>query len=349
MGIPFIGDIFDTIGDLVGKAIPDADKKNEIKYKIEELKDQAEARIHAENMGQIEINKTEANHASVFVAGWRPALGWVCAAGAGAAYVLIPLFGAVQAWWGGSPIPVYDVSNLMTLVAALLGLGGLRSFEVAKGVARGSRKDYAAMQPGAVAYEPTKPAAEIESQYAIKPIAAKAPDVSTNRKILWGSRVSPEFKAGVLWIEQQIGLNADFLMCCMAFETGQTFDPAKKNAAGSSGTGLIQFMAYTAKNLGTTVEALARMSAVQQLGYVYKYFHGFGSDFAHWTLEDVYMAILYPAAIGKPLNWHMPWPKGKITYKQNRGLDRNRDGIITKSEAASGVQRMAEEGKKYLG
>lgn len=346
MGIPILGDIFDTIGDIVGKAIPDADKKNEIKYKIEELKDQADARVHAERMGQIEINKAEASHASIFVAGWRPALGWVCAAGAGAAYVMIPLFGAVQAWWAGTPIPVYDVSNLMTLVAALLGLGGLRSFEVAKGVARGSLKDYVAMQPGGedAAAQPV-----LEPEFTIQPLTAKAPDITTTRKLLWGSKVSPQFKAGVLWIEQQIGLNADFLMCCIAFETGQTFDPAKKNAAGSSGTGLIQFMGYTAKNMGTSVEALARMTDVQQLGYVYKYFRAFGDDFKHWTLEDVYMAILYPAAIGKPLGWHMPWPKGKLAYKQNRGLDRNKDGVITKSEAASGVQRMAELGKQYIG
>lgn len=169
------------------------------------------------------------------------------------------------------------------------------------------------------------------------------------RKILWGGRVSAGFKAGVLWIEQQIGLNADNLMCCMAFETGQTFDPAKKNLAGSSGTGLIQFMRATAEGMGTTTALLAAMTAEKQLGWVFKYFKAFGNDFSKWSLEDTYMAILYPAAIGKPNDWQMPWKYGQLAYKQNSGLDLNRDHIITKAEAAAGVRRMAEVGKQHLG
>jgi hypothetical protein len=169
------------------------------------------------------------------------------------------------------------------------------------------------------------------------------------RKILWGARVSAGFKAGVLWIEQQINLNADNLMCCMAFETGQTFDPAKKNMAGSSGTGLIQFMRATAITLGTTVEELAKMTPERQLGFVYKYFKQFRSSFAGWSLEDTYMAILFPKAIGKPNDWPMPWKYGQLAYKQNSGLDLNKDHIITKAEAATGVRRMAEIGKQHMG
>lgn len=173
--------------------------------------------------------------------------------------------------------------------------------------------------------------------------------VVAQRQLIWGAKVSSEFKAGVIWIEEQIGLNADNLMACMAFETGATFNPAEKNKAGSSGTGLIQFMSFTAKNLGTTTKELAAMSAVSQLSYVYKYFRGFGKDFSSWTLEDTYMAILYPKAIGKKPSWPMPWQYGKIAYRQNSGLDLNKDRVITKAEASSGVRRMAELGQQFKG
>lgn len=169
------------------------------------------------------------------------------------------------------------------------------------------------------------------------------------RQISWGAKVTTSFKAGVLWIEKEIGLNADFLMNCMAFETGITFSPSVKNAAGSSGTGLIQFMRPSAVALGTTVEEMAGMTAERQLGYVYKYFKGFGNDFSQWSQEDVYMAILYPKAIGKALDWKMPWTYGSLAYKQNAGLDLNRDHFVTKQEAASGVRKMAEMGKLHMG
>lgn len=169
------------------------------------------------------------------------------------------------------------------------------------------------------------------------------------RDIAWGSRVSSTFKASVLWIEDQIGLSADKLMNCIAFETGTTFDPAIKNMAGSSGTGLIQFMRSTAIGLGTTVEELAAMSAERQLGYVYKYFKPFGSDLSGWTQEDIYMAILYPKAIGKPLDWAMPWKYGSLAYKQNSGLDLNKDRKITKQEASAGIRKMAVLGERLKG
>ena len=163
-------------------------------------------------------------------------------------------------------------------------------------------------------------------------------------RMCWGKKLTHDEKQGVLWIEQQLQLDADKLMACMAFETGCTFDPSIKNAAGSSGTGLIQFMRPTAIQLGTTVEELAKMSRLKQLGYVYKYFKQYGTDLSAWSLEDVYMAILYPKAIGKPLEWNFPWPRDTLAYKQNRGLDKDKDGDISKFEASSGVRRMYELG-----
>ena len=79
---------------------------------------------------QMEINKIEARHRSIFVAGWRPAIGWICALGLSFHFIVFPLLE-----WGstlaGNPIPIpkMESGELMTLVLSLLGLGGLRSYE----------------------------------------------------------------------------------------------------------------------------------------------------------------------------------------------------------------------------
>lgn len=87
--------------------------------------------------GQIDTNKTEAGSPSVFVAGWRPFIGWVCGAALVYQYLLRPLLA-----WGfaiaGHPMPVMPGldDTLWELLFGMLGLGGLRSFEKVKGVAR---------------------------------------------------------------------------------------------------------------------------------------------------------------------------------------------------------------------
>ena len=90
----------------------------------------------------------EAEHPSVAVAGWRPALGWVCAAGLAWEFVLRQLLGAamiISSYWVGDPVklvsaaadlPHLDAEPLMALVAILLGVAGYRTFEKTKGVAR---------------------------------------------------------------------------------------------------------------------------------------------------------------------------------------------------------------------
>ena len=189
-----------------------------------------------------------------------------------------------------------------------------------------------------------------------------AEPVALDRQIAFGSMVSPEFKAAVLWIEQQLGLSADALMCCMHFETGGSFSSTVKNAAGSSGLGLIQFMRATIegpqgmlakrpalRKLAANHAALANLTAVQQLTFVFYYFQAFGKDLSSWSLEDTYMAILYPRAIGKPMSWPMPWAAGSLAYKQNRGLDLNKDQVITKAEAAAGVSKRKALGEQLKG
>lgn len=136
MAIPIIGDIIKGIGldDLLGQLVVDKDKRNELRYKVQELADRADARIHEQLMGQIEINKAEAQHKSVFVAGWRPFIGWTSGVGLGYQFVVAPFAAQISKWLGYSgEMVVLDTSTLMTLVLALLGVGSMRSFDKMKG------------------------------------------------------------------------------------------------------------------------------------------------------------------------------------------------------------------------
>lgn len=158
----------------------------------------------------------------------------------------------------------------------------------------------------------------------------------------WGGRVSRTFRDRVRWIADELGMpkltGADDLMACMAWESDNTFSPSILNKAGSGATGLIQFMPTTAVGLGTTTAALARMTAEDQLNFVFKYFRPFKGRLRN--LGDVYMAILWPGGVGQADSYVL-WEKGKrpTTYRQNAGLDVNKDGRITRAEA---VQKVSE-------
>ena len=85
---------------------------------------------------QAMANIEEAKHASVFVAGWRPAIGWVCAIGLGYQFLILPFAGLINAFYVlPAELPAIQAAELTTLVMALLGLGGLRTFEKSKGLA----------------------------------------------------------------------------------------------------------------------------------------------------------------------------------------------------------------------
>lgn len=173
-----------------------------------------------------------------------------------------------------------------------------------------------------------------------------APPPAPGDTLLWGSKVSSIFRDRVRWIAEQLGVNPNHLMACMAFESGETFSPAIRNMAGSGATGLIQFMPTTARGLGTTTDKLAAMTAEDQLNYVYKYFEPYKGKLD--TIEDVYMAILWPRAVGQP-NSYVLFARGGITYRQNAGLDKDRDGSITKAEAAGMVLTKAAKGESFRG
>jgi hypothetical protein len=184
--------------------------------------------------------------------------------------------------------------------------------------------------------------------------------VGARPPIAWGSKVSATFRDRVWWVSDDITskqgafFDPNWLMACMAWESGESFSPAKKNMAGSGATGLIQFMPTTAKELGEyrkttlTTDALAKMTAEDQLTWVYWYFRMQIARHGPITnLEDCYMAILWPGAIGKPVSAPL-WEKGAAptTYRQNAGLDTNKDGTITKQEAAGHVREKLDKGIK---
>jgi hypothetical protein len=102
-------------------------------------------------------------------------------------------------------------------------------------------------------------------------------------------------------------------------------------------------MPATAKALGTSIEALKTMTPVAQLDYVKLYFAPYRGKLK--DLNDVYMAILWPRAIGRPASYIL-FAQGSTQYQQNKGLDVNNDGVVTKVEAASRVQQHLLEGMR---
>lgn len=122
-----IGAAVTGVKDILGMFFPD--KTEEEKAKL--------AQAFAVIQGQLDTNKAEAGSGSVFVGGWRPAIGWVCALALMAQYVARPML-----QWAGlitghqwPPLPGID-DNLWELMLGMLGLGGLRTFEKARGVAK---------------------------------------------------------------------------------------------------------------------------------------------------------------------------------------------------------------------
>jgi hypothetical protein len=174
------------------------------------------------------------------------------------------------------------------------------------------------------------------------PVTPPAPQ--PRRKIAWGAKVSEVFRDRVWWIADTLGFDPDWIMSIIAWETGRTFSASVKNAAGSGATGLIQFMPTTAVQLGTTVAQLAAMKAEDQLNYVYKYFSGWAGK-VH-SLSDLYMCVLWPKAVGQPDNYVL-FEGGTIAYRQNAGLDTNRDTHITKAEVSGKLYAMQAEGANF--
>jgi hypothetical protein len=125
--------LLDIGSKVIDRVWPDPEKAAAAKLELFKMQQSGELAAMA---GQLEINKVEAANPSVFVSGWRPAIGWICGAGFGVQFVIGPL-----AEWGsalyGNPIkfPQMDVGTMMPLLLGMLGLSGLRTAEKIQQVA----------------------------------------------------------------------------------------------------------------------------------------------------------------------------------------------------------------------
>jgi len=122
------------IAKLLDKVIPDADERSRLAHEIATL---AERQAHEIAKAQIAVNKEEAGSHSMFVSGWRPAVGWVCTLGLATNYLFVPVCNFLLTL-NESPItvPPLDLSEMMPVLLGMLGLGGLRTYEKTKAVAR---------------------------------------------------------------------------------------------------------------------------------------------------------------------------------------------------------------------
>lgn len=113
--------------------------------------------------------------------------------------------------------------------------------------------------------------------------------------LVWGNKVSCEFRKKVIEIAKRLGKDPNLLMAGMALETGKTFFPTA--GQGTSYVGLIQFGDSAAESVGTTRSALLKMTAIQQLDYIEKYLEKKKDKIN--TLTDFYLSILMPVDVGK--------------------------------------------------
>lgn len=132
--------IASILPDLLDRVLPDPAQANEAKLRVLELAQKGELAAMDADMrlalGQMEINKAEAS-TDLFRGGWRPACGWVCAAGLAYTFLLRPILPWVAGLFGANveAMPDIDTDTLMVLLTGMLGLGGLRTVERIKGKA----------------------------------------------------------------------------------------------------------------------------------------------------------------------------------------------------------------------
>lgn len=122
-----LNQLIGPVSNIISKFVVDKDKQNELAHEISTL---AARHVQELNKGQLEINKIEASHPSIFVSGWRPAVGWCACFGLGYSAILSPF---LSIWF---EVPTVDTSLLSTVLMAMLGMGALRSYDKKNGVGR---------------------------------------------------------------------------------------------------------------------------------------------------------------------------------------------------------------------
>lgn len=128
-----IGAILDPVGKLIDRLVPDKAANDAAKANLAQMQLNGELTAVA---GQIQVNLAEAASPSLFVSGWRPFVGWVCGTGLAVQFLVNPLFTWISALAGKpTPFPTLDMGTLLTLLAGMLGLSGMRTYEKLNNVA----------------------------------------------------------------------------------------------------------------------------------------------------------------------------------------------------------------------
>lgn len=140
-----ISGLFSAAQSLIGRFFPDPEKQAEAQRALLQMQQNGELALLASETDlaklQIQVNVEEAKHANIFVSGWRPAVGWTCAAAFAYSYVLLPFAQFLVFTFGTSEMvgqlklaPKLELSEMLPVLFGMLGLGGLRTVEKVKNV-----------------------------------------------------------------------------------------------------------------------------------------------------------------------------------------------------------------------
>ena len=121
--------LINPISTLLDKFIPDADEKAKLAHEIATM---AQKQAHESAIAQVRVNEKEAQHRSIFIAGWRPFVGWTCGIALFYHFIVQPIL----VFFMDKPAPSFDMSTLSTILMGMLGLGGLRTFEKYKSITK---------------------------------------------------------------------------------------------------------------------------------------------------------------------------------------------------------------------
>ena len=129
-----IDKLIGPVTGLLDKFIEDKDQKAKLAHEVATM-----AQRHAQELAkaQLEVNKAEAQHKSIFVSGWRPAVGWCCVFGMMGNFMVIPFANFVLALLEiNVSVPLIDTATMMPVLMGMLGLGAMRTYEKRTGVSK---------------------------------------------------------------------------------------------------------------------------------------------------------------------------------------------------------------------
>lgn len=138
--------VFDMVAapilDIVNKLIPDPAAKAQMQLEVAQLAQQTEFKELDNQLAttaqQTDTNKVEAASTSLFVAGWRPFIGWICGSTLAYTYIGSSLIDVIAVAIGHPlNLPKPDMSEMMPILLGMLGLGGMRTYEKVNGINAG--------------------------------------------------------------------------------------------------------------------------------------------------------------------------------------------------------------------